>query len=710
MNNRLLACTLMALSLSLAQPVQASPPSYPAAPRVDQVDEYHGVRVADPYRWLEELDSPQTRKWIEDQAALTEAYLKGLPQRASLRQRLDSLQNFERYSAPWREGDRWFWFHNSGLQNQSVLYTAQSLGGPARVLLDPNTLSEDGTVALTGTAVSQDGRFLAYGLAEAGSDWNTWRVRDIQTGRDLPEQIRRVKFSGTSWTRDSQGFFYSRYPAPQAGQDLKAVNHDHTLYYHRLGTPQSEDRRIFGVPEHPDWMVVGGVSEDGRWLIIQVERPDTENNALWIKDLSCPDSQARPLPGAFQAQFGAIQTEGNLLLARTDLNAPRFRLVSLDLSREGAVWRELVPQQADTLQSASRAGDRLFLEYLRDAHTRVAVHDLEGHHLGEVALPGLGSAGGFQARRQDTETFYSFTSFTVPTVIYRLDLASGKSSIWKQPKLTFDPGRYETRQVFVRSKDGTRVPMFLSSARGLEPDGNRPVLMYAYGGFNYSLTPYFSATSMAWMEQGGVYAVPNLRGGGEYGEEWHQAGTRTRKQNVFDDFMAAGQWLVSNNYTRPSRLAIMGGSNGGLLVGACMTQRPDLFGAAIPQVGVLDMLRFEKFTIGYAWVSDYGSVQDAEEFAALRAYSPYHNLKPGTSYPPTLITTADHDDRVFPAHSFKFAAALQAAQGGDAPTLIRIETRAGHGAGKPTSKRLDEAADLLAFVMNALGMKADGPR
>lgn len=708
MNNRLLVCALMAVGLAL--PAAAAPPTYPASPRVDHVDEYHGVKVADPYRWLEELDSPQTRAWIQAQAALTESYLEGLPQRATLRQRLDTLQDFERYSAPWKEGDRWFWFHNSGLQNQSVLYTAPNLTGPARVLLDPNTLSQDGTVALAGTVVCQDGRYLAYGLSEAGSDWNTWRVRDVRTGQDLTDEIRHVKFSGASWDRNGEGFFYSRYPAPQPGQDLKAVNHDHTLYYHRLGTPQTEDRRIFGIPEHPDWMVAGGVTEDGRWLILHVERPDTENDALWVKDLSCPESRVRPLPGAFQAQFGAVETEGNLLLARTDLNAPRFRLVGLDLSREGADWRELVPQQADTLQSASRAGNRLFLEYLHDAHTRVAVHDLEGRRLGEVDLPGLGSAGGFPARRQDTETFYSFTSFTVPTVVYRYDLTSGKSSVWKQPALSFDPGRYQTEQVFVTSPDGTRVPMFLSHARGLEPDGNRPVLMYAYGGFNYSLTPYFSATSMAWMEQGGLYAVPNLRGGGEYGEEWHQAGTRTRKQNVFDDFMAAGRWLVENHYTKPSRLAIMGGSNGGLLVGACLTQKPELFGAAVPQVGVLDMLRFEKFTIGYAWVSDYGSVQDPEEFKALRAYSPYHNLRPGTSYPPTLITTADHDDRVFPAHSFKFAAALQAAQGGEAPTLIRIETRAGHGAGKPTSKRLDEAADLLAFVMNALGMKADEPR
>ncbi len=703
MTTRLFAFAMVALCLAL--PAAAAPPAYPSAPRVDHVDEYHGVKVADPYRWLEELDSPQTRAWIEAQVSLTETFLQGLPQRASLRRRLDALQDFERYSTPWREGDRWFWFHNSGLQNQNILYTAQSAGGQARVLLDPNTLSQDGTVALAGTAISQDGRYLAYGLAEAGSDWNTWRVRDIQTGQDLPEQIRWVKFSGASWTRDGRGFYYSRYPAPQPGQDLKAVNHDHTLYYHRLGTPQTEDRRVFGILEHPDWSVSGGVTEDGRWLIISVERPDTENDALWVQDLACPDSRVRPLPGAFQAQFGAIEVEGNTLLARTDLGAPRFRLVSLDLAQEKADWQELVPQEADTLESASRAGNRLFLEYLHDAHTRIAVHDLTGRRLGEVTLPGLGSAGGFQARRQDTETFYSFTSFTVPTVVYRYDLATGKSSVWKQPKLTFDPGRYQTRQVFVTSKDGTRVPMFLSCARNLKPDGNLPVLMYAYGGFNYSLTPYFSATSMAWMEQGGVYAVPNLRGGGEYGEEWHQAGTRTRKQNVFDDFMAAGQWLVANNYTRPARLAIMGGSNGGLLVGACLTQRPELFGAAIPQVGVMDMLRFEKFTIGYAWVSDYGSVENPEEFAALRAYSPYHNLKVGTHYPPTLITTADHDDRVFPAHSFKFAAALQAAQGGEAPTLIRIETRAGHGAGKPTSKRLDEAADILAFLMRALGME-----
>ncbi len=688
-----------------ALPALAAPLSYPEAPRVDHVDEYHGVQVADPYRWLEDLDSEQTRTWIEAQNRLTDQILESIPERAVLRERLDQLQDFERYSTPFQEGKRWFWFHNSGLQNQSVLYTAGSLEAPGRVLLDPNTLSEEGTVALSGTSISHDGRHLAYGLAEAGSDWNTWRVRDIQTGQDLPDVIRWVKFSGASWTRDGLGFYYSRYPTPEPGQDLKAVNHNHTLYYHRLGTPQEEDVQVFAVPEHPDWSVGGGVTEDGRWLVIQVERPDTDNGAVWVQDLARPDSPLRPLPDAFKARFRVIESEGDTLLVQTDLDAPRFRLLGVDLSKEEPAWHELIPQGPEKMESVGRVGNRLFVEYLHDAHSRVAVHDLQGKPLGEVPLPGLGTAGGFSGRRQDTETFYAFTSFTVPTEIHRYDLASGKSTLWKRPRLTFDPAKFQTRQVFITSKDGTRVPMFLSHRKDLVCDGRLPVLMYAYGGFNYSLTPYFSATSMAWMEAGGVYAVPNLRGGGEYGEEWHQAGTRTRKQNVFDDFIAAGEWLVANNYTNPSRLAIMGGSNGGLLVGACMTQRPDLFGAAIPQVGVMDMLRFASFTIGYAWVADYGDVKDPEEFAALHAYSPYHNLQPGTHYPPTLVTTADHDDRVFPAHSFKFAAALQQAQGGPAPTLIRIETRAGHGAGKPTSKRLDEAADILAFLVRALGVR-----
>ncbi|WP_457674294.1 prolyl oligopeptidase family serine peptidase [Thiolapillus sp.] len=684
--------------LAAASGITAAAISYPHAPRGGQTDDYHGVRVADPYRWLEELDSAETRRWVEAENRLTENWLKRFPAREKYRQRLTELWNFERYSVPWKEGGRYFFKRNDGLQNQAVVYTLRRLDEKPRVLIDPNKLSEDGTVALKGAAVSPDGRYYAYGISDAGSDWTEWRVRDIETGRDLDDRLQWIKFSGASWSADSKGFYYARYDAPKKGQKLKSVNYFPKLYYHRVGDPQDRDRLIYHRPDHKDWSFSGTATDDGRYLLISVGRGTEQKNLLYFQDLQHPDRGIRPVVEQWQASYEYLGNQGSRFWFLSNDEAPRGRILEIDLENPArANWKEVVPQGPDTIESASMINDSFILSYLHDAWHKVIIQPLEGKAR-ELALPGMGSAGGFYGKRTDKETFYSWTSFNTPNRIYHLDLETGKSRLFKAPKLGFNPDDYVTRQVFYKSKDGTRVPMFISHRKDLKPDANTPTLLYGYGGFNISLTPWFSVSRLVWMESGGIYAVPNLRGGGEYGEEWHQAGTKTRKQNVFDDFIAAGEWLVNNGYTSPKHLGIMGGSNGGLLVGAVLLQRPELFAAALPAVGVMDMLRFNKFTIGWAWESDYGSPENEEEFRALYAYSPYHNVKKGVCYPPTLVTTADHDDRVFPAHSFKFTAALQAAQGCDNPVLIRIETRAGHGAGKPTSKRIEEAADMLAFL------------
>ena len=658
------------------------PPSHPD-PTV--VDIYHGQPVPDPYRWLEDLDSERTRAWIEAQNQLTFDYLQRIPARQRLLERLTQLWNYEKYSQPFKEGGRYFYFKNDGLQNQSVLYTQESLEAEARVLLDPNTLSEDGTVALSGIAISRDGRYLAYGLSRSGSDWQEWKVRDIETGEDLPDHLRWIKFSGASWTPDGQGFFYSRYDEPPPGREYESANYFQKLYYHRLGTPQSEDLLVYHRPDQKEWGFAGGVTEDGNYLIISVWRGTDPKNLLFYKDLRDPNLPVVELIREFEANYSFVGNDGSRFWLLTDLNAPRRRLVAIDLDNPGQV-QEVIPEAEETLQGVSLINNQFVAFYLKDAHTQIKTFALDGTYLGEIPLPGLGSASGFGGKRYDTETFYTFTSFTTPPTIYRYDFTTGRSTLFRQPQVDFDPQAYEVQQVFYPSKDGTRIPMFLVHRRGLARTGDHPTLLYGYGGFGISLTPSFSVGLVAWLEMGGVYAQPNLRGGGEYGEAWHQAGTKLNKQKVFDDFIAAAEWLVANGYTNPSKLAISGGSNGGLLVGACLTQRPDLFAAALPAVGVFDMLRFHKFTIGWAWISEYGSPEDPEEFKALYAYSPLHNLKPGTVYPATLITTADHDDRVVPAHSFKFAAALQAAQGGSQPILIRIDTKAGHGAGKPNTK------------------------
>ena len=695
------------LVLGLVQiPMTATSLSYPPSPRHDQVDIYHGVAVPDPYRWLEDPQSAASRQWIEAQNHLTSAYLETLSRRSAIGDRLTQLWNFERYSTPFKQGGRYFYFKNDGLQNQSVLYTLPSLEAEPRMLLDPNTLSEDGTVSLSGMAVSENGAYLAYGLSSAGSDWVEWYVRDIATGVDTDDRLQWVKFSGASWSHDHQGFFYSRYDEPDETTKLEAVNYYQKLYYHRLGNPQGDDVLVYDRPDQKEWGFGGGVTEDGRYLIISVWKGTDPNNLVFYKDLRAPDSPVVELITEFEASYSFVDNEGPLFWFRTDLEAPKGRLIAIDIAQpERGAWQEIIPESDDTLEGVGLLNHQFVADYLKDAYTTIRIFSLTGELVREVALPGIGSAGGFDGKRGDTETFYSFTSFTVPSAIYRYDMVTGQSTLYRQPEVDFDPAAYTTTQVFYESKDGTRVPMFITHKTGLELNGQNPTLLYGYGGFSISLTPAFSVGNLVWMEMGGIYAVPNLRGGGEYGEEWHQAGTKLHKQTVFDDFIAAAEWLMAAGYTSPAKLAIMGGSNGGLLVGACMTQRPDLFAVALPAVGVMDMLRFNQFTIGWAWESDYGSPQNEAEFRALYAYSPLHNLKPGTAYPATLITTADHDDRVVPAHSFKFAAALQAAHQGEAPVLIRIETKAGHGAGKPTAKVIEEVADKWAFLAANLGME-----
>ena len=679
---------------------------YPTAVKTNVVENYHGIAVADPYRWLEDDNSPETKAWVAGQNKVTFTYLNAIPGRDAIKARLTKLWNFERYGVPFKESGRYFYSRNNGLQNQSVLYTVDSLEAAPRVLLDPNTLSADGTVALAGMEVSEDGNLLAYGTSASGSDWEEWHVRDVRTGKDLPDHLQWVKFSDASWKKDGSGFYYSRYDAPKPGDTLKGVNKFHKLYFHKLGTEQSADELIYERTDKPDWGFGGGVTEDGRYLIISASDGTDPKNRVLYKELTKADAPVVELLMDFDASYNFVGNDGSVFWFKTDLNATRSRLIAIDVTQpQRANWKELIPQSADTLEGVGVLNNQFVASYLHDAHTVVKVFGLDGSFVREVALPGLGTAGGFGGKRADTESFYSFTSFTVPGTIYRYDATTGASTVFRAPKVDFDANAYETRQVFFTSKDGTRVPMFLVHKKGLEPVGNNPTLLYGYGGFDISLTPSFSVSRVAWLEMGGVYALANLRGGGEYGEDWHQAGTKLKKQNVFDDFIGAAEWLIANKYTSPKKLAIQGGSNGGLLVGACMTQRPELFGAALPAVGVMDMLRFHKFTIGWAWCSDYGSSDNAEDFKALYAYSPYHNLKPGVKYPSTMITTADHDDRVVPAHSFKFAARLQEFHQGSNPALIRIDVKAGHGAGKPTTKLIEEKTDELSFLLKELGIK-----
>ncbi|MEM8602699.1 MAG: prolyl oligopeptidase family serine peptidase [Cyanobacteria bacterium P01_H01_bin.121] len=684
---------------------------YPVAQRVEQTDAYHGTVVADPYRWLEAANSAETQAWIEAQNQITTTFLSDVTVHSTLQQRLRTLWNYERYSTPFRrrlanDTTRYFYFKNDGLQNQSVLYVQDTLAGESRVLLDPNQLSDDGTIALSGLAVSEDGQLLAYALSKSGSDWKEWYVRHVETGEDLADHLQWSKFSGAAWTHDGAGFFYSRFDEPQTEQQFAETNYFQKLYYHRLGTPQAEDQLIYHRPDQKEWGFYGSVTDDGRYLFIQVSLGTDSRNLLFYKDLAEPDADVIELVTEFEAGFQVVGNQGTKVWLWTDLEAPKGRIVSLDLQQpDRQHWQTVIPEGKDTLESASLLNQQLVATYLKDAYSQIRVFNLEGQPQFEITLPGIGSVGGFGGRPDDTETFYSFTGFTTATTIYRYDFATRESTCFRAPAIDFDTSLYETKQVFCQSKDGTTVPIFLTYKRGLELNGQNPTYLYGYGGFNISITPSFSVSILPWLELGGVYAVANLRGGGEYGETWHQAGMKTNKQNVFDDFIAAAEWLIEQRYTCSAKLAIAGGSNGGLLVGACMTQRPDLFGAALPAVGVMDMLRFHQFTIGWAWCSEYGSPDNAEDFDALYQYSPLHNLNPGTEYPATLITTADHDDRVVPAHSFKFAAALQAAHQGDNPVLIRIETKAGHGAGKPIAKVIEEVSDKWAFLYKVLDLQ-----
>jgi len=682
---------------------------YPATRRVDHTDAYHGVKLADPYRWLEDdvRQSKEVADWVAAENRITFRYLESIPERETIRRRLTELWDFPKYTPPFNEGGRYFYFKNDGLQNQAVLYVADSPEQTGRVLVDPNPWSKDGTVSLSEVSPSRDGKHLAYSVARSGSDWSTWRVLEIDSGKILADELQWTKFTNASWTKDGKGFFYGRYPQPKPGTEFRSQNLDHRVLYHYLGRPQADDVLVYYRPDHPEWSYSADVSEDGRYLVITASVGTDAKHRIAVKDLAEPYAMPVALIDNFEHEYTFVGNDGPVLFFQTDLEAPRRRLIAIDLGKpQRENWKEIIPQAQQTLIQTGFIGNRFVASYLKDVRPQVKVFSITGQFLREVEFPGIGSVSGFQGKRSQTETFYALSSFAMPPSVYRYDVTTGASRLIRRAEVKFNPEDYEVTQVFYRSKDGTRVPMFVACKKGVRLDGSNPTLLYGYGGFNVSIVPSFAVSRLVWMEMGGVFAQPNLRGGGEYGEAWHRAGTKLKKQNVFDDFLAAAEWLIENKYTRADKLAIQGGSNGGLLVGAAMTQRPGLFGACLPAVGVMDMLRFQKFTEGRLWVDDYGSSDNPEEFKALRAYSPYQNIKPGTRYPATLVTTADTDDRVVPGHSFKFAAALQQAQAGDAPVLIRIETRAGHGAGKPTTKRIEETADQWAFLVKNLRMKS----
>ncbi len=694
--------TLLAATVLMAQ----VPLSYPETRRDAVVDDYFGTKVADPYRWLEDDNAPDTKAWVEAQNKVTRAYLDAIPERGAIKARLTKLWNYERFGVPFKRGGHYFYNRNDGLQNQAVLFVTETLKESGRILLDPNTLSKDGTIALSSISASEDGKLLAYGISVGGSDWVTWKVRDVATGKDLDDEIKWSKFSGASWMKDGSGFYYSAYTAPKAGDAMKGVNKNQKVYFHKIGTKQAQDMLVYERPDHPDWGLRAQVTEDGRWLLIHQSEGTETKNRIFLKDFSQPGSAIEPFLDHFDADYSVIGNDEDLFYVSTDKDAPRHKLVAIRWDKpESKDWKTLIAQGKDVMGAVDLIDNRLIVVWMHDANEKVEIFSLDGKKQRDIKLPTLGTVGGFSGRRHDKEGFYAFTSFTYPSTVYRFDFTTGKSSVFKRPKVDFKPNTFETKQVFFKSKDGTKIPMFLVSKKGLKLDGQNPTLLYGYGGFDISLTPSFGVQTLTWLEMGGVYALANLRGGGEYGSEWHDAGRLKQKQNVFDDFISAAEWLISHKYTSTPKLAIRGGSNGGLLVGAAMTQRPDLFGVCLPHVGVMDMMRFHKFTIGWAWKSDYGSSETKEDFDTLIKYSPLQNLKPGVKYPPTLVFTGDHDDRVVPAHSFKFAAQLQADQAGAAPTLIRIETNAGHGAGKPTAKLIDEAADEWAFTVKELGMK-----
>jgi len=684
--------------------------NYPVAPKGDQVDDYLGAKVADPYRGLENADAASTEKFVEQENELTFGYLAKLPGREAIKKQLTDLWNYEKFGGFQKAGNHYFYFHNSGLQNQSVLYVMDSLDmdsnkAAPRVLLDPNTYRKDGTAALSGESISWNGKLFAYAVAQAGSDWAEWRVRDVATGKDSSDLIQWTKGSIISWAEDDRGFYYSRYAEPPPAKMLTVAALDEKVYFHKLGDPQSADKLIYERPDHPNWSIEPLVLEGSRYLLLYIYTGVPGKNLLAYQDLRAVNPKTVMLIASADYGYSPIAAVGSTLYLQTNDGAPRSRVIAMDMEHsERSNWKEIVPERAETLDGAQIADGKLLLSYMKDAHSAARLVSLDGQTVEDIATPGIGTATWSGARLRDKEMFYGFDGFTIAPGIYRLDLETGKSTVIRQSKVAVDLSQYETKQVFYSSMDGTRVPMFLSYKKGLKLEGQNPTLLYAYGGFDAAETPQFRPRIVEWMQLGGVYAVANIRGGSEYGEAWHQAGMRAKKQNVFDDFISAAQWLIANNYTSRPKLAIYGASNGGLLIGAVLNQRPDLFGAAMPAVGVMDMLRFQNFGFGTQWVGEYGSSANPEDFKVLRAYSPLHNIRKGVQYPPTLITTSDHDDRVMPGHSLKYAATLQQAQEGPAPILIRIETRAGHGAGKPTTKQIDEWADRYVFLKSALKM------
>lgn len=679
---------------------------YPKPYKQDQKDNFFGTTVTDPYRWMENENSDTLKRWIAEENALTEKFFSTIPYRDKVRKKMQDIFNYPRYGAPSKQGDLYIFSKNSGLQNQSVLYKQQGLNGTPEVLLDPNSFSADGTVALGGVSFTNNGKFMGYTVAASGSDWQEGYVMEVATGRKLPDHLEYLKFTGLNW-KGEEGFFYSRYPKPDESKKLTNQNENMKVYYHKLGDPQEKDQLVFEDPAHPKRTYGASVTEDERFLILYSSE-GTSGRGVWYRNLKDPSQKTLSVlfPG-YQHEYEVVDNVGDKLLVLTNVDAPNFKLVLVDPKQPAKEnWTVVIPEKKEVLSGVGTAGGYLFAEYLKDAYSSISQHDYTGKLVRNVQLPAIGTAGGFSGRRNDKELFYTFTSFTYPPTIFKYDIRSGKSEVFRKPEVKFEPSNFETKQVFFTSKDGTKVPMFLTYKKGLKMDGNNPVLLYGYGGFNIPVTPGFSISNVFFLEQGGVYASVTLRGGNEYGEDWHKAGMLQNKQNVFNDMIAAAEWLVANKYSQPSRLAVRGGSNGGLLVGAVMTQRPDLFAVAIPQVGVMDMLRYHRFTIGWAWAVEYGNAEKSEaDFRNIYAYSPLHNLKPGTCYPATLVTTADHDDRVVPAHSFKFTATLQDAQACAKPTLIRIETKAGHGAGKPVSKQIEEAADIWSFIMYNLGME-----
>jgi prolyl oligopeptidase len=707
----LTAMTLIACGSDKSEPeavAKSTNIEYPDTVRIDHTDTYHDTVVADPYRWLEDdvRESDDVKNWVDSQNEVTFAYLETIEEREAIRARLEELWDFDRYGLPRKEGDRYFYSFNDGLQNQSVIYTQKTLDDEPRLLVDPNTWSDDGTIALASYFPGPNGKHFAYLVQDGGSDWRSARVIDIESGDVLEDNLEWLKFTPLSWAADGSGFYYSRFPETDSEDKFQSLNENQSVYFHRVGDAQEDDVLAFATPEHPERGHVGQVTEDGRYLVITAYVGTDDRYEITYLDLQTEGATPVVLIEGFDYDYTLVGSIGSELFFRTNNDAPRGRLIAIDVeSPEPEKWREIIPQAQDVLDGASMVGGRVIGQYMQDAWSLVRIFDTDGAQMGSIDLPGIGSASGFGGKMDDTETFYRYESYNTPDTIYRLNVETGEGSVFKRAIMDFDSDDYVVNQVFYESKDGTRVPMFISHRKDVVPDGNQPTMLYGYGGFNISMTPGFSITRLAWMEMGGIYAVANLRGGGEYGEEWHQGGTKLKKQNVFDDFIAAAEYLIDENYTNPDKLAIFGGSNGGLLVGAVVNQRPDLYGAAIPAVGVMDMLRFHQFTAGRYWTDDYGSADDPEEFEALYAYSPYHNVKEGTDYPAVMVTTADTDDRVVPGHSFKYAAAIQAAQGGNAPVLIRIETRAGHGAGVPTEKIIQSYADQWSFLVDNLNMQ-----